>query len=113
MLPVRAAGSDLIQRQKASRPASLELVVARSLADCVRRLPCRRKWYKNQGQHDPGAIFCWPFYYRISHVVNAATITYSAPSRQVPTADNVPFSNAIKRICSSASCAARSSFSLM
>ena len=48
-----------------------------------------QKWYKNQGQREPGATFCWPFWYRISHVVNAATITYSAPSRQVPTADNV------------------------
>jgi len=48
-----------------------------------------QKWYKNQGQKEPGAQFCWPFYFRISHVVNAATITYSAPSRQVPTADNV------------------------
>jgi len=48
-----------------------------------------QKWYKNQGQMDPGVKFCWPFYYRVSHVVNAATITYSAPSRQVPTADNV------------------------
>jgi len=48
-----------------------------------------QKWYKNQGQKEPGATFCWPFYYRISHIVNAATITYSAPSRQVPTADNI------------------------
>ena len=29
------------------------------------------------------------FWNRVSHVINAATITYSAPSRQVPTADNV------------------------
>ena len=42
-----------------------------------------QKWYKNQGQMEPGVKFCWPFYYRVSHVVNAATITYSAPSRQV------------------------------
>lgn len=48
-----------------------------------------QRWYKKQGQKEAGAEFCWPFYYRISHVVNAATITYSAPSRQVPTADNV------------------------
>merc|ERR1719424_1691681 len=41
------------------------------------------------GEIDPGVKFCYPFYKRVSHVINAATITYSAPSRQVPTADNV------------------------
>jgi hypothetical protein len=48
-----------------------------------------QRWYQNQGSLDPGFKFCWPFWYRVSHVVNRATITYSAPSRQVPTADNV------------------------
>merc|ERR1719230_2311125 len=48
-----------------------------------------QRWYKNQGSLDPGFKCCWPFWFRVSHVVNAATITYSAPSRQVPTADNV------------------------
>jgi len=48
-----------------------------------------QRWYQNQGQLDPGFKPCWPFWFRVSHVVNAATITYSAPSRQVPTADNV------------------------
>ena len=48
-----------------------------------------QRWYKNEGKMEPGVKYCWPFWYRVSHVVNAATITYSAPSRQVPTADNV------------------------
>merc|ERR1719230_1473463 len=48
-----------------------------------------QRWYKNQGSLDPGFKCCWPFWFRVSHVVNRATITYSAPSRQVPTADNV------------------------
>ena len=46
-------------------------------------------WYKNMGELDAGVKLCWPFYYRVSHIVNKATITYSAPSRKVPTADNV------------------------
>tara|TARA_B110001452_G_scaffold52170_1_gene39756 strand:+ start:486 stop:1469 length:984 start_codon:yes stop_codon:yes gene_type:complete len=48
-----------------------------------------QRWYANEGQLEPGFKACWPFWFRVSHVVNAATITYSAPSRQVPTADNV------------------------
>jgi len=48
-----------------------------------------QRWYKNMGDISPGVQVCWPFYKRVSHVINAATITYSAPSRQVPTADNV------------------------
>jgi len=48
-----------------------------------------QRWYQNQGELTPGFKACWPFWFRVSHVVNAATITYSAPSRQVPTADNV------------------------
>ena len=48
-----------------------------------------QRWYKNQGSLTPGVKWCWPFYFRVSHIINAATITYSAPSRQVPTADNV------------------------
>jgi len=48
-----------------------------------------QRWYKHMGEIDPGVKFCYPFYKRVSHVINAATITYSAPSRQVPTADNV------------------------
>ena len=48
-----------------------------------------QRWYKHMGRIDPGITFCYPFWKRVSHVINAATITYSAPSRQVPTADNV------------------------
>lgn len=49
----------------------------------------QQRWYKSTGEATPGVRICWPFWYRVSHIVNAATITYSAPSRQVPTADNV------------------------
>jgi len=48
-----------------------------------------QRWYKNMGEKDPGVEICWPFWKRVSHIINKATITYSAPSRQVPTADNV------------------------
>lgn len=48
-----------------------------------------QKWYRNMGELQPGVRCCWPFWYRISHIVNKATITYLAPSAQVPTADNV------------------------
>jgi len=48
-----------------------------------------QEWYKNMGELSPGVKCCWPFWYRISHIVNKATITYLAPSQQVPTADNV------------------------
>ena len=46
-------------------------------------------WYQNRGELQPGLKVCWPFWWRISHIVNKSTITYSAPSAQVPTADNV------------------------
>mmetsp|Transcript_24475 Transcript_24475/g.49062 ORF Transcript_24475/g.49062 Transcript_24475/m.49062 type:complete len:385 (-) Transcript_24475:410-1564(-) len=55
----------------------------------IDRFPCTSPGYKNMGEKEPGVEFCWPFWKRISHVVNKALITYSAPSRQVPTADNV------------------------
>jgi len=48
-----------------------------------------QRWGRHVGQLEAGVKLCWPFYYRISHMVTAATITYNAPSRQVPTADNV------------------------
>ena len=48
-----------------------------------------QRWFKNMGEIDPGVKMCWPFWYRVSHIINPGTITYSAPSRQVPTADNV------------------------
>ena len=48
-----------------------------------------QRWYKHQGRIEPGVKFCYPFWNRVSHIINAATITYTAPSRQVPTADNV------------------------
>jgi len=48
-----------------------------------------QRWGRHQGQLEPGVKLCWPFYYSVSHIITAATITYNAPSRQVPTADNV------------------------
>eukprot|EP00310_Coccolithus_braarudii_P022130 CAMPEP_0183355166 /NCGR_PEP_ID=MMETSP0164_2-20130417/39391_1 /TAXON_ID=221442 /ORGANISM="Coccolithus pelagicus ssp braarudi, Strain PLY182g" /LENGTH=425 /DNA_ID=CAMNT_0025528195 /DNA_START=39 /DNA_END=1316 /DNA_ORIENTATION=- len=48
-----------------------------------------QRWYRHQGQLEPGVKPCWPFWNRVSHMVTQATITYNAPSRQVPTADNV------------------------
>lgn len=48
-----------------------------------------QRWHKNIGAVDPGFKMCWPFFYRVSHIVTRATITYSAPSRSVPCADNV------------------------
>ena len=48
-----------------------------------------QRWYRDQGELTPGVKCCWPFWYRVSHIVNKATITYLAPSASVPTADNV------------------------
>lgn len=48
-----------------------------------------QKWHKDMGQLSPGAIWFWPSWCRISHIVTRATITYNAPSQNCPTADNV------------------------
>jgi len=48
-----------------------------------------QKWHKDMGQLSPGVIWIWPSWYRISHIVTRATITYNAPSRNCPTADHV------------------------
>lgn len=47
-----------------------------------------QRWLKNMGQLNPGVIWVWPFWNRISHVVTRATITYNAPAQNCPTADN-------------------------
>lgn len=39
--------------------------------------------------YGPGLKVCLPAWERISHVVSAQTISYSAPARGVPTADNI------------------------
>mmetsp|Transcript_32007 Transcript_32007/g.95873 ORF Transcript_32007/g.95873 Transcript_32007/m.95873 type:complete len:348 (+) Transcript_32007:280-1323(+) len=41
------------------------------------------------GQLNPGIIWFWPAWNRISHIVTRATITYNAPAQNCPTADNV------------------------
>lgn len=48
-----------------------------------------QKWHKNMGQLPPGVIWFWPGWCRISHIVTRATVTYNAPTRNCPTADNV------------------------
>uniref|UniRef100_A0A7S2HT50 Band 7 domain-containing protein n=1 Tax=Helicotheca tamesis TaxID=374047 RepID=A0A7S2HT50_9STRA len=48
-----------------------------------------QRWHKDMGQLSPGVIWFWPFWNRISHIVTRATITYNAPARDCPTADNV------------------------
>jgi len=47
-----------------------------------------QRWHKDMGQLSPGVIWFWPFWNRISHIVTRATITYNAPARDCPTADN-------------------------
>lgn len=44
---------------------------------------------KNQGRLTPGLKLCWSPWNRVSHIVTAASITYDAPTANVPTADNV------------------------
>ena len=50
-----------------------------------------QKWHEDMGQLSPGVIWVWPSWYRISHIVTRATITYNAPAREIPTADNGMF----------------------
>jgi len=82
-----------------SRNNEICLVVVPQEANCCCYFPyisipsgyniLHQRWYRNVGQLEAGVKPCWPFYYRVSHMVTQATITYNAPSRQVPTADNV------------------------
>ncbi|KAL3767683.1 hypothetical protein ACHAWO_004385 [Cyclotella atomus] len=48
-----------------------------------------QKWHRNMGQLSPGVRWVWPGWCRISHMITRATITYNAPARNCPTADNV------------------------
>jgi hypothetical protein len=48
-----------------------------------------QNWHHDMGQLSPGVIWAWPSFYHVSHVVTRATITYNAPARNCPTADNV------------------------
>eukprot|EP00970_Alexandrium_tamarense_P007369 scaffold1339_cov207-Alexandrium_tamarense.AAC.23 len=47
-----------------------------------------QKWHRNMGQLAPGVLWVWPGWCRISHIITRATITYNAPTRNCPTADN-------------------------
>jgi len=44
---------------------------------------------KDMGKLNPGVIWFWPAWNRVSHIVTRATITYNAPAKNCPTADNV------------------------
>lgn len=48
-----------------------------------------QKWGKDQGNLTPGVRWIWPWYNRISHIITRATITYNAPAKDCPTADNI------------------------
>lgn len=47
-----------------------------------------QRWHKDMGELRPGVIWVWPFWNRVSHIVTRAIITYNAPARACPTADN-------------------------
>lgn len=48
-----------------------------------------QQWLRDMGQIDPGIVWFWPSWNRISHIVTRAAITYNAPVLNCPTADNV------------------------
>ena len=47
-----------------------------------------QQWLRDMGQIDPGIVWFWPSWNRISHIVTRAAITYNAPVLNCPTADN-------------------------
>uniref|UniRef100_A0A7S1ZEN3 Band 7 domain-containing protein n=1 Tax=Trieres chinensis TaxID=1514140 RepID=A0A7S1ZEN3_TRICV len=48
-----------------------------------------QQWHSDKGQKSPGVVWFWPAWNRISHIITRATITYNAPAKDCPTADNV------------------------
>lgn len=44
---------------------------------------------RDMGEQRPGFICCWPFWYRVSHVVTKQAVSYEDPVRNCPTSDNV------------------------
>mmetsp|Transcript_35530 Transcript_35530/g.69959 ORF Transcript_35530/g.69959 Transcript_35530/m.69959 type:complete len:433 (-) Transcript_35530:117-1415(-) len=48
-----------------------------------------QQFHKDMGKLNPGVIWLWPAWNCISHIVTRATISYNAPARDCPTADNV------------------------
>lgn len=48
-----------------------------------------QKWNKDQGNLAPGVRWIWPWYNTISHIITRATVTYNAPAKNCPTADNI------------------------
>ena len=58
-----------------------------------------QKWHKNMGKLNPGVIWFWPAWNRISHIVTRATITYNAPTRNCPTADNGMYAQYKHMVC--------------
>ena len=47
-----------------------------------------QQWHRDMGELKPGVIWVWPAWNRISHIVTRSTITYNAPAKDCPTADN-------------------------
>lgn len=48
-----------------------------------------QQWHRDMGSASPGVIWFLPVWNRISHIITRATITYNAPTKDCPTADNV------------------------
>ena len=47
-----------------------------------------QQWDRDMGELNPGVIWFWPAWNRVSHIVTRAPITYHAPIKDCPTADN-------------------------
>jgi len=48
-----------------------------------------QKWNANQGLLEPGVKWMWLPWYRISHMVTKSVVSYNAPAKNCPTADNI------------------------
>jgi len=48
-----------------------------------------QEWGAHRGVLEPGLKMWWPAWFHISHIVTQGTLTFNAPTRQCPTADNI------------------------
>jgi regulator of protease activity HflC (stomatin/prohibitin superfamily) len=48
-----------------------------------------QRWNADQGELKPGVKWVWKPWYRISHVVTKSVISYNAPAKNCPTAENI------------------------
>jgi regulator of protease activity HflC (stomatin/prohibitin superfamily) len=48
-----------------------------------------QEWGAHKGDLEPGLKMWWPAWFHITHIVTKGTLTYNAPTRQCPTADNI------------------------